>query len=318
MSRIVENDKYMKEGMDIRRFFLCLIRRIWIIVAVTLICGLVAAGIYMLDTEVIHGETIYRISSDYYITFNEADYPNGMDYYNAYTWGQFVEDDRILDSAVGSLTNIDKQTIKDYVSSDMPSDYRVLTVIAQGPDENVASMINEAYKTAMPAFAEQVNELSSIELWSCDEMTTVQKGDRLVNAAILGLIIGAIISVFGFAVYYCMDDRIYTARDWKKYFDGIEFIGYDTELYKNDTERIKKQTVKGRDVMVCNGASEYIDEIKKHDGCILSVSMGKIHSTELEYRIDLLKKSGCNIFGAVISDCDEHFLKVYYGLGNNR
>ncbi len=309
----IKDEKYMSEGMDMRRFFLCLYKKLWIIIAVTVLGALLGAAVYLLYKNVIHGEKVYEISSDYYITFNEKDYPKGMDYYNAYTWNEFVVDDRIVEPVLAMIPGMDKQFVIDSVSSRMPSDYRVLTVVVEGTDTEKIQAINEAYKSAMPAFADEVGELSTIELWSENEMYPVKNNDKAKNAAILGALIGLIIAAFAFGVYYCMDDRIYTEKDFVSHFPEVPFIGYDTKAYANDTQANRQMVIGEADVYETSDVSADIEEIKKHDGCVLKLAFGKTHITAVEYDIQLIGKQGGKLCGVLLGDCDEKFLKRYYG-----
>lgn len=304
----------MNEGTDIKRVFLLFVRKLWIIVLVTLVGLVIGASIYSLYYKVVDGTPTYMKSNDYYIDFNHTEYPDGMDYYNAYTWGQFIKDDKIMGYVMEELpSDIDRQEVMDSVSSVMVSDYRVLTVQIKGKDKDRVEKISEAYEGAMPRFAEDVKELSAISLWSSDEITVINEHNKTGNAAFLGGLIALILSLFVFAAYYALDDRIYTEADFNRYFTDIAFLGYDSDGYRKDYEANYKAIVKGAEVVKCSNVSDELENISKTGRCVLEIEWGKTCATKIRYDIDLLKKQSCELIGVSMKNCNEKFLKVYYG-----
>ena len=308
-----KDDNYMNESMDMRRFFLCLLKKAWIIVVVTVLCASLGAVIYNLYYEITDGEPKYQKCTDFYITFNEADHPNGMDYYNAYTWNQFVTDDRIVNKALSvSGSSVTKQDIKEYVTARMMSDYRVLTVVVTGENNKKVETISEAYKVAIPMFPKEVDEITKIEPWSEDDMIEVNDHTLASNAALLGGVIGFFISLFAWAVYYCMNDRIYTEADFNRRFTGVTFLGYDTERFKADTEANRKKVIGEANVAEIKSVSNEHETVADSDGVILNVTWGE-HASAVQYKVDLLKKQDIKLHGVVLNNCNERFLNMYYG-----
>lgn len=308
-----ENENFMNESMDMRRFFLCLMRKAWIIVVVTVLCAFLGAFVYEIYYEITDGQPKYQRCTDFYITFNEADYPNGMDYYNAYTWNQFVTDDRIVNKVLSVAgSSVSEQDVKAYVTARMMSDYRVLTVVVTGSDNKKINTISEAYKVAMPMFSEDVAEISKIEPWSEDDMIKVNDHTLTLNAALLGGIIGLLISLFSWAVYYCMNDRIYTEADFNKSFSDLIFLGYDTERFKSDTEANRKKVIGKADIAEVSDVSKELGTIADRDGVILDITWGE-HASAVQYKVDLLKKQDIKLCGVILNDCNERFLNMYYG-----
>ena len=291
MEKRAQDDNYMNESMDMRRFFLCLFSRIWTMLLCILICALLGVVFYKAYFAITDGQERYQRSCDFYITFNEADHPNGMDYYNAYTWGQFLLDDKMIGHVMDFGGNYTKDELKASVTSRMMSDYRVLTVIVTGTDTRKLESIYEAYKFAMPQFADDVDEITSIRVWSEDDMVKINDHTLELNAALLGGIIGLLISLTAWAVYYCMNDRIYTQADWCKRFPDIAFLGYDHELFDKESENPAPQ----------------IDEEE-----ILVLKWGE-HATAAQYLLNEKKNNGKQIKGIRLVDCNETFLRRYYG-----
>ncbi len=307
------DNNFMKESMDMRKFFLCIFRKWWAILLTVVIGAVIGVCAYKLYFAITDGDTKYQISSDYFISFNEKDFPNGLDFFNAYTWGQFALDDRIVDYCLDQLDGtVTKEEILASVTTDMPSDYRVLTVIVTGTDIDKITKINDGYKLAMPHFAGDVGELLSIELWSDNAIEVANIHNLTKNAAILGAIIALVLAGFAWAIFYCMDDRIYVEKDWEKISGDIPFLGYDCEPYKEDTDANAKALIKSDKVVWAAGIKEIADGAI--DGLVLQIPWGKKHATAIEYDINVLKKQGVNVLGVVLTDCNKAFLKSYYGL----
>lgn len=305
------DDNFMKESMDIRRFFLCILRRWWGILLIAVVGAIIGAMSYKIYFAITDGETKYQKSTDYYITFNLKDYPNGMDFYNAYTWGQFALDDKIVDYALEQTSGkVTKDEILSSVTIQMLSDYRVLTVVVTNTDKEKIDVINEAYKVSMPHFADEINELTKIELWSCNEITTINVHNLTKNAALAGLVLALIVASFVWAIYYCMDDRVYVENDWVKKNTQIPFLGYDCDKYKEDTDANIKAIIKSENVKM-------IKDIKEASDCkevIFQIPWGNKHFSAIEYDINVLNKQGIKVLGVVLTDCNSRYLKCYYGV----
>lgn len=290
MATRFNDENYMNETIDMRRFFLCLKTKIWMIVLCTFVCALIGPVIYKAYYSITDGQDRYQRSCDFYITFNEADHPNGMDYYNAYTWGQFLLDDKMIEHVMDFGGSYTEDEIKASVTSRMMSDYRVLTVIVSGTDTRKIEAIYEAYKFAMPQFAGDVDEITSIRVWSEDDLIKINDHTHAFNAAILGAILGLFVSIVAWALYYCMDDRIYTQSDWCRRFKNVAFLGYDCDIFEKESK----------------------EETDINDDEILVLKWGE-HATAAEYLINEKKNSNIQVKGIKLVECNEAFLRKYYG-----
>jgi len=306
----LKNDKFMNEKMDMKRYLLCILMSIKSLALFILLGAVMGIVVYFCITR-IGRKTEYEIANDYYIVFNEKDYPNGMDYYNAYTWNSFVTDDKIVDAALAKANGeFSKTDVKENVSSLMLGDYRVLTVVVKGTDKTKVEAISEAYKTAMPAFAKAVNELSSIELWSTNDIKEVKAEDKTVNVALLGAIIALLVWMFVYSFRYAMDDSIRVENDLK---EGT-FLGYDCDLFRKDYEANLKAIVRSENVVFVENISNELDNLKNSEGCVIKAKYGKSCMAKIKYDMELLKKNNIPCYGVVLEDVNEKFIKKYYGI----
>ena len=70
---------------------------------------------------------------------------------------------------------------------------------------------------------------------------------------------------------------------------------------------------KGAEVVKCSNVSDELENISKTGRCVLEIEWGKTCATKIRYDIDLLKKQSCELIGVSMKNCNEKFLKVYYG-----
>ena len=80
---MMRDEKFWQEGMDGKRFALCLFRKIWILPAAGVLCAAVAVLLYLLVTLVLSGPKQYEVYSQYRIYFDSEKYGQIADYYKA-------------------------------------------------------------------------------------------------------------------------------------------------------------------------------------------------------------------------------------------
>ena len=101
------DEAFWKEGMDEKRFALCCIHKIWICLAAALASAVFAAGIYLGVRQLTMGPKQYRSEVLYSIVYDidEDDevLKEFINEYNAYTWGDMMRSDRVMDSVLLQL-----------------------------------------------------------------------------------------------------------------------------------------------------------------------------------------------------------------------
>ena len=65
----VERKIYMEQGMDMKRLFLVLGKKMWLVLLGAVLGALLGGITYKIVTNITNGEPEYRASADYYITF---------------------------------------------------------------------------------------------------------------------------------------------------------------------------------------------------------------------------------------------------------
>ncbi len=287
-------------GIDLKRIWRQFIKKAWVIITVTIIGALIGLLAYEAYSYYKSGNTVYSIRNDYYIYLDYEGYPNGPDYYNAYTWDSILRDDPIVDHALTLMPGVTKDQVLDAVSGEILGDYRLLTVVVKGTDPELVRKISDTYKESLPHFASVVDMIDHIDLWTDAAMETVDEYTRDGNAAILGGLIGLVISVFGLLLYYVMDDGIYTERDWISRYPDIPYLGEgDSEEDRINTEHILGST----EGMYSLNVSDFefnkttFEQMRASKGVILNVKRGTDKGETIDKVIFTLKKQGVEIKG---------------------
>jgi capsular polysaccharide biosynthesis protein len=291
---------YDMQPVDLERLLRQFRKRFWMVLAATIVCALIGFAAYLLYSNIKSGNTVYRIRNDYYISFNHEDFPNGVDYYNAYTWDGILRDDPIVEVALQNAHGVEKSQILDSVTGEILGDYRILTVVVTGTDRELIQKISDAYKTALPAFADRIDMLSKIELWTDAEIEVYDAYTREGNAAFLGGLIGLLVSLFAVLLYGIFDDAIYTERDWVMRYPDIPYLGKrDTDEYRVNSEHLLKDS--GSYIQLSADEFKFdsgeFEKMRAADGVIIILRAGKDVTKVMDKIVFTLLKQDVKVVG---------------------
>ncbi len=293
---------YELRAVDLKRVFRQFKKRLWMVAAAALIGAVLGFALYTLYSAMKSGNTVYRIRNDYYIIFNYKDFPEGVDFYNAYTWDGILRDDPIVNVALENLQGVEKQQIIDSVTGEILGDYRILTVVVTGTDKELIQKIADAYRVALPAFADRIEMLTRIEPWTDSQIEVYDAYTREGNAALLGGFIGLLVSLFAILLYGIFDDAIYTERDWIMRYPDVPYLGKrDTDEYRANTSYLLKEGGNYIEVSVSDFKMDIgeFERMRGADGVIIRLSAGKDKTDDMDKVVYTLKKQDINIAGVV-------------------
>lgn len=215
----MREEKFWQEGMDGKRFALCLFKKGWIILAAALAGAAVAAGIYLFAALVLGGKPEYQVFSQYRIYFDKEKYGEIEDYYNAYTWGEIMKTDQVVDFVMEALPEgISKAQVKASVSVGQMNDVKIMPLYITTQDAGLSQEIAKAYVYGLDKFAKSIEGLSGMQCWTVEPATQVPRATKTVNAFIFGGILGAVFSFLVLVFFYILDDSIYLEEDFAKRF----------------------------------------------------------------------------------------------------
>ena len=226
----MKDEKFWREGMDGKRFALCSFRRFWFFGAAGILGAAVSAGLYLLITVALAGPPEYQVFSQYRIYFDSEKYGEIQDYYNAYTWGEIMKTDEVLDYVMEALPEgITKEQVKASVSVGAMNDVKIMPLTITTQDPELSETIAEAYVYGLDRFGHSIEGLSGMDCWLLEDAQEVPRGTKAGNAALLGLILGAAVGFFAWLIWYCLDDSIYLEADFENRY-GISVLGVLAEL----------------------------------------------------------------------------------------
>ena len=213
------DEAFWKEGMDEKRFALCCIHKIWICLAAALAGAVFAAGIYLGVRQLTMGPKQYRSEVLYSIVYDidEDDevLKEFINEYNAYTWGDMMRSDRVMDTVLLQLPDVKRSVIEASISTEIASDPEFLTAYFTTGDAALSDRIAAAYNCAMTAFGQtmQGRGLTAIEVWKTVSAQAVLPENKVKNAAALGLVLGLLVGILGVAIWYVLDDSVLLSSD---------------------------------------------------------------------------------------------------------
>lgn len=215
----MREEKFWQEGMDGKRFALCLFKKGWIILAAALAGAAVAAGIYLFAALVLGGKPEYQVFSQYRIYFDKEKYGEIEDYYNAYTWGEIMKTDQVVDFVMEALPEgISKAQVKASVSVGQMNDVKIMPLYITTQDAGLSQEIAKAYVYGLDKFAKSIEGLSGMQCWTVEPATQVPRATKTLNAFMFGGILGAVLSFLVLVFFYILDDSIYLEEDFAKRF----------------------------------------------------------------------------------------------------
>ena len=151
-----ERELYWQEGVDAKRFFLCVRGKLWAVLAAAAAGALFAAALYAVVRQAAAGPLQYRaqvlFSIGYDIRVEDETLKEFINEYNAYTWGDMMKSDRVILPVMEAVPEADREQIEASVSTEIASDPEFLMASFTTEDEELSNRIAVAYIGAMAAF----------------------------------------------------------------------------------------------------------------------------------------------------------------------
>lgn len=322
---------HMNEKLNLRSFYLRLVKKLWLIPLSGIICGLVALGIYTLATVTFGPARTYQSISNLYIKFAyDENAKTQVDSYNAYTWEHQVMrfdvvSDRIMENlAKEGFAEADKEHVLGDISAQIPSDVRVLQLTVTDNDRELADAITTAAIRALESYGASDEAFDSIKLMNSDKAALVTYTDRSTVAAVFGAVMGMAAMFLILLLLDAVDDAVYVPEDAERRYDlpilGVLFKDADKagdssdEIFRNDLIATVRTITKGvKDLVFLSVDSiddekkslEDLEAFKKALGSKMPESIESIDAISVPGRVlDNYRK---------ISSCTGVILSVPYG-----
>ena len=206
------NEDYKDRGLDLRRFTLYFQKKIWIILLLVLVGGLIGAISYRMY-RTIKMPVEYESVSKLYITFEQDENGEVYQYYNGYTWNELLDTDPILIAIMNHLTGYEEEEVKDATSAEILSDIRLLTITVKGDSEKMVREIQAAVEEGLADYADQSDELRKIVTMRSDMPKRVYWSDDTTKALIAGAVFLGLVGFLVYCFMYVLDDAVYVQAD---------------------------------------------------------------------------------------------------------
>lgn len=317
----MDRDSYANEGMDIKKYMLCLLERLPFLLGALIGGALLGAVVYTIVRTVPESEREYAAYAKIELDFAADETGEAYQAYNGYTWNDLMATDPIMNLILENLSaDYDREEVAAAMRAEILSDIRILTLTVTTHSAARTDEILGAAVQALESYGVQAKEFLAINGIQTTQAKLVVADSRMTQAVLVGALLGFLISFFGLSLYYVMDDRILVVGDIRKATEA-PFLGYASEMEKlqQDYERnLAYLQKKWEGLYVCEIekekplAGETFQAMREAGGVVLSLPFGGVHGTFARYIIEQLKTQECELRGVAIHGADEKFLKRYY------
>ncbi len=321
----------MQESLDYKLFVLLLLRRFYVFVIGSLLGALLVGGIYYLTQVTFAAEKSYVAIAKYYVDYALDPNTTGQyTYINSATWNSLADSDFLLDIVSEDLeTKLSKEELVEAISIDFPTDPRYIEVSATTTDPELSKELAVIMADAFLHLANTQKEVQEITLIDVGEATEDRVFEvRTQSAAILGAILGLLVSIIWWGIQYLLDDGIYVPRQLEQRHELLCLgSNHSVELNQNlkrllesnkkvailsvgsevDPNTVCKQLdTKDLVVFPCMANSpESANELREYDACILVVQAVKDKSSKIESVLSFYRQQGVEIKAAILWDMKE-------------
>lgn len=317
----MQDRNYADEGMDIKKYMICLWKRLPFVAAVGVAAAFLFGLLYTLLRTVPEGEREYEAFAKVYLDFAADETGEVYQAYNGYTWNDLMAADPIMELTLGYLSaDYSREEVEAAVRAEILSDIRLLTVTVTTNREESTKAILHAAVQALTEYGKQAKEFIEIGAIQETEAKLVVADNRLLQAVFLGLFLGLFFSLLGAALRGVFEARILLAGDLKKVTEA-SFLGYADgpgSLEEDYEKNLAYLREKRGNVTVCEASpdrpfSEEDFRNLRAGSVVLSVPFAKANAAWVSYVIDQLAAQDCVLAGVAIREADKGFLKKYYG-----
>ncbi len=197
-------DEFMRQGIDLKKFFLLTKKKLWLLLPAILIGMAVFGGGYLLAHFVLADPPLYRSEALIYISFDTDTAQETQLYYNDYTWNAVLDSDEIAGKAAEN-SGIPKEEIAAATFIPTMSDIRMIRIYIDAETPERSTRIRSALLDALSDFALRTEGFCGVESWDLTEPCLTERENLVGRWLILGSVVGAIGGIL-FTLYRCAMD----------------------------------------------------------------------------------------------------------------
>lgn len=349
---------FADEPVDVKLLALFFMRKIWMCVAGILAGALLAGGGYFLKNVALAPEREYQTVGEVYVDYVWEDaYGISRSNLNEEEWKALVKTDVFVEDIVEQLAVqgilLEKPFVRESVDASLVSDSRIVTTTVVTDAPELSAAIGCALQKALLHFGEDNTRIERIRVLTEPVETRIVVHDiRTLQAAILGAVLGGLLSVGALLLYFVLDDSVYLPASFERRYH-IPMLGTAASkdlaanldyllrgctkaavtaveadipveeiaglLQEKAADKAEEGEAKGRLLVSACGCVEAEPEkaeaLRRADCVVLAVAAGRHDGKRIEKTLGFLKKQGVRVAGAFLWNADERLLKRYYGFG---
>lgn len=224
----------MDEMLNLRSFYLRLVKKIWKIPACILIGMIACGGIYFEATQGSRQDRTFENTVKLYLDFAyDEETGTQVDSYNAYTWNDLMGTDDIIDQIMSNLNTygvsetesekdsngqnlITRKDVLETIDADIPSDVRLMVITITAKQPNLCDYVGQSVAHALVTYGENNDAFESIKILSISGPELVVVTDKTKTAVIAGGVLGLIVGILGMLLLEVLDDAVYVPEDLEK------------------------------------------------------------------------------------------------------
>ena len=237
-----EKRQLMRERVNLRVFYLRLLKQLWIL-PVAALAGAVCGFLLYLGVTKLTRPVLYEVTARLYVHYSApTDAELVYDRYNSFTWKDLMEteavqkhlseEDVLLQADTAFRTEISSDAepaaLREQATAPLSdprhpeeetfdvevySDIRILHITATSASADVAAYRAMLYTAALMRYAEEDEVIRSTEVLGYTTPVPRSYPERRMIAAITGAILGALIAFFILRIRFILNNAIYVPED---------------------------------------------------------------------------------------------------------
>ena len=236
-------NKTFEEEIDLVWLFYALFKKLWLIIAVAVVCACGMAGYtrFRIEPTYTSTSTMLVLTKETTLT-SLADLQLGSQLTKDYT--VLITSRPVLDQVIENLDlKMNYKQLKSKVSIDNPEDTRILTVSVTTNNAKQAKAIVDELAAVSSAFIGDKMEVTPPKIIEEGEDNGTKTGPNLTKNTMVGFLAGALLVCVIIVVLELLNDSIQTEEDIERYL-AIPTLAVVPD--KTETQKKEKKEKKGR------------------------------------------------------------------------
>lgn len=352
---------FAEEPVDFKLLVLFFLKKIWICIAAVLAGALLIGGGYFVKNVVLAPEKEYQTVGEVYVDYVWEDaYGISRSNLNEGEWKALVKTDLfveyIRERLAGQGIVLEKPFIRESVDAALVSDSRIVTTTVITDSPELSAVIGSALQEALLLFGEDNSRIERIRvLTEPVESRIVVHDIRTLQAAVLGAVLGGLLSLAAMLWCFVVDDSIYIPASFERRYHipmlgtaaskdlavnfnyllreggsiAVTAVSKDIPVEEvtaflqekaadAGNKEADKEGKSGVFLRACGCVEEEpesAEELRRAKSVILVTASGRRDGKRIEKTLAFLKKQDVAVSCAFLWDADEKLIKRYYGCG---